>query len=65
MDEDRCENCYWYWTGASGYECHRPRQDGDKRCRRPVDDKDNCGWFEPKVEKPEIDEYEQYQKEWN
>ena len=22
MNDDICENCYWYWTGVGGYECH-------------------------------------------
>ena len=68
MDEDRCENCYWYWSGEQGYECHKPMYNGGPRRKKIINGEPRqevCGWFEQKYQKPVVDEYEQYQEEWN
>lgn len=61
---DSCDNCYWYWTGVGGYECHHyPRPRHYDSLTTTV-----CEYYEPKLEPVEHDEakaYEQFQKEWN
>lgn len=57
IEEDRCENCYWYWTDSAGfsYDCqHYPK---------PI--YSPCGYFEQKLKREKVDTYEQYQEEWN
>lgn len=59
MEEDKCENCWWGY-GIGGTCCHPSNSDKlDSEIDKP------CGWFEPKDEPIEIDEYEAYQKMWN
>ena len=58
---DSCENCWWYWTSAGGYDCnHFPKP----RNHNPMST-DPCGYWEPKAEKKEVDDWEQFQEEWN
>lgn len=59
MEEDRCENCWWGY-GIGGSCCNPHYIDKlDEEIVKP------CGWFEPKEETKEIDEYEIYQNTWN
>ena len=57
-EEDKCENCWWYFGFSPS--CHHPAN----ACREPGDTSP-CGWFEEKVHSAESDEYEEYMKEWN
>ena len=54
---DRCENCYWWWSGSSGYSCHHHLYHEIKP----------CGSFEMKlvIEEDPAKEYEEFQKMWN
>lgn len=63
-NDDKCCECWWYWTSAGGYDCHHsPRPRGYNPLKT-----DGCGYFEPKAEAREQDpgrEYERFQEEWN
>ena len=60
MSEERCDNCWWYWSTGWSIEssCHLV----------PKPKIAPCGYWEPSVQTKEADDqmlYQQYQDEWN
>lgn len=66
MNDDRCEDCwYYYGTGACHLAAFAEGQEQLEEFIRIEEASVPCGYFEPKDEPKETDEYDAFQKVWN